>query len=315
MVLKRLRNRDGQYMVEFALALSVFVFFVFFVIDLGLLIYIHNTFYHGVARGARVAALGGSNDEIQDAVEKEAGSYLSTIFLIARPEQISVTPEEEINRVDGTEVLVKMDTTIGISLFGVSQLVVTKPVRSRMVVVQQNDADRDGCKDDLSGAGVACDSYDSFPETFQRDHRNTGSEDAYQFGGEDSDPDGDGIDWADDTVAIAYINNGICSGYYIYRPHNQPGSTDCGNIDGISGTVWESWFDGWYHAPEIWEDGTEAAPQLFERKLPRWHVDNSSLTYHVITLRTAYDSVNNGWEDKYDRTPQDPTTHGWENLY
>jgi len=305
-----IEGKRGQYMVEFALAFVIFVLFVFFVIDLGLLIYNHNLFYHGVAKGARVASLGGSNADVRDAVKEEiVGSYFPTVFLVARPDTVSVIPEAEINRVDGTEVLVKMDTTFGITLLFGSPLVFTKPIRSRAVIVQQNDTDRDGCKDSLSGVGVSCNSYDTFVNTYKRDHANSNQQDAYMFGGDDIDPDGDGVNWDADTVAIAYISNGGCDGYYIYRPNNQPGSVDCGNVGSISGAVWESWFDGWYHAPEIWDDASEAPPQFFERKLPRWQVDNSTLTYHIIELQTAYDSVNNGWEDKYDPTPEVAQTH------
>ncbi|MGM0380495.1 MAG: TadE/TadG family type IV pilus assembly protein [bacterium] len=306
-------NKKGQYMVEFALSFSIFIIFVIFVIDLGLLIYNHNLFYHGVARGAREAGLGGTNEEIRQAVRDEiVGSYFPTIFLKAEVESIDITPSEEILRVDGREVEVGMDPLFGIGLPFLGAIAVEKPISSRMVIIQQNDSDRDGCKDDFSGSTTPCNSYRNFSSTSAGDHNNNGIIDGYRFNGSDTDPDGDGNHWRGDTVAIAYFNNASCAGYYIYRPHNDGeriGPVDCGTVEGISGTVWEDWFDGWYHAPEVWDDGTESPLQLFERKLPRRAVDNSSLQSFVRILRTAYDSDNDGWEDRFDENPDDPTVH------
>ena len=312
-VVHLVNDDKGQYMVEFALAFAVFIIFVIFVLDLGLLIYNHNLFYHGVARGARVAGLGGSNEEIRQVVSDEiTGSYFPTIFLKSEIESVNITPSEEILRVDGREVEVGMEPLFGVGLPFLGAVAVEKPISSRMIIVQQNDRDRDGCKDEFTGTGTECDSYRYFPQTYAGDHRNNGVVDGYRFDGPDTDPDGDGIHWREDTVAIAYINNNQCEGYYIYRPHNEGdrvSPVDCGEIEGIEGSVWEDWFDGWYHAPEVWDDGSEAPLQLFERRLPRRQVDNSDLESHVITLRTAYDAVNNGWEDRFDESPNDPTTY------
>lgn len=298
-------------MVEFSLSFVIFIIFVIFVFDLGLLIYNHNLFYHGVARGARVAGLGGSNEEIRQEISDEvAGRYFPTIFLKAEIKSVDIIPTEEILRVDGREVEVRMNSVFGLGLPFLGAIAVEKPVSSRMIIVQQNDEDRDGCKDNL--AGTECNSYRNFSNTFAGDHSNNGVVDGYRFNGPDTDPDGDGIHWRADTVAIAYINNTSCSGYYIYRPHNagdRVSPEDCGTVEGISGTVWEAWFDGWYHTPEVWDDGSEAPPRIFERKLARRHVDNTAIESHVVILRTVYDADNDGWEDRFDEAFDDPTNY------
>lgn len=290
---------SGQYLVEFALAFTVFVFFVVFVIDIGLVIYNHNVFYRGVSIGAREASLGASNSDIEEAVGNFVEDrYLPGVFSVAHPsEGIQIRPSNEIDRVDGVEVVVNMDAEFGISLLQFLPLTAELPIRSRELIVQNNDDDRDGLKDSL--------------EANPRDHDNNGIVDEFRYDGPDADADGDGVGWASDTVAIAFVGPTApfnCPDYIIYRPNATAGSRGAtchflGNPD------WEIWFEGTYHAPEIWDDNSVALPKLYERRLPSWSVVNGPPFFIKRTLRTAYDSDNDGWEDKYDRFPDDPFRH------
>ncbi len=304
----RSSSSRGQYMVEFALAFVIFVIFVFLVIDLGFLIYNHNLYHFAVVEGARVGSLGGSNQAIMEKINQQIDQRtLPGILFLSRPGDVEIFPAAEIERVDGMDVKINLELFYGLGIFGFMQLI-ELPVSTQRLIIQYNDLDNDGCKDQLSGPGVPCNSYQEFSSTNPRDHRNTGVTDSYLFGGSQEDADGDGVSWEADTIAIGYTDGstGSCpAGYYLYRPHDQPLGSTC-EFGGISG--WDQGIisDGWYHAPEIWDDGSEAPQQMFPRRLPRWGVDNSSRPYIIRQLRTAHDTVNNGWLNKYDRYPQDP---------
>lgn len=297
---KSFRGERGQYLVEFALAFTMFVMFVIFVIDIGLVIYNHSVFYRGVSIGAREASLGASNQEIETAVGNFVEDrYLPGIFSVAHPsEGVQVEPDDEIDRVDGRIVIVNMDAEFGISLLQFFPLTIELPIRSRELIVQDNDDDRDGLKDSL--------------EANPQDHNNNGIVDELRFDGPDPDADGDGVGWASDTVAIAFVDPAApfnCQGYLIYRPNASAGSrTSTCTFNGNPN--WEQWFEGTYHAPEIWDDNSVALPKLYERRLPNWSVlNNGSIFFIKRTLRTAYDEDNDGWEDKYDDVDTDPLQH------
>ncbi len=308
MSLRAIADEQGQYMVEFALSFVVFVLFIFFVIDLGILIYNHNLFYHAVARGARQAGLGASNSEIKESAGQIVTSrYFPTLTFIAHPQPIQVKPEREMHRVDGREVRVSMDSIFGFSLLGMYQFTVELPVRSRTLIVQQNDQDRDGCKDSLEGPGKSCDGYQFFPNTNPNDHDNNGTVDEYRFDGSDTDADGDGIKWSGDTLTVAYMNNAVGAGYFISRQPSLP-LAGAANQD-PDGRWWEEWFGGTYHAPPIWDDKSEAPSKLFRRKVPSWPVKNSGRDEFMLDIRVEYDMDNDGWEDKFDDHPNNPLAH------
>lgn len=301
-------------MVEFALSFVIFALFVLFVIDLGLLIYNHNLFYHGMANAAREASIGASNQEIRRAADDFiVDDYFPTALMIAQPDTgFVIEPSREIHRVFGREVTVRMPTTFGFSLLGFSSVTISVPLQSTELITARNDADRDGCKDRLEGAGVSCEGFMNFANTTPSDHRNTGPVDQIYFDGPDNDADGDGADLLEDRVRIAYFENAPTIGgstYAINRPNNTPLSPGGAPTFDWNGRTWETWFDGRYHAPVIWDNGTESVPQAFPRTLPRAHVDNSSDTVTVRTLQAEYDRDNDAWEDKYDDNPNDPLSN------
>ncbi len=292
------REDGGQYMVEFALTFTIFIMFVTVVVDLGLMIYNHNLFYHATYRGARQASLGASNSEIAETVKSYAvDNYYPGLFMVARPtDQLQIEPSDEIDRVQGRTVRVSLETTFGFNLLAMQPITATLPVSSESLVHVQNDDDRDGQKDKL--------------ESNPKDHDNNGSVDALSFGGSDRDADDDGTDLPDDTVKVAYFDGvavsglGTYSGYAIERPNN---TSVCADFVWpiASGRDWEKppCFNGTYHAPEIWDNGRYAPSQLFPRKLPRKQVQQSSDTIFIRTLRTDRDSDNDGYIDKYDSEP------------
>jgi hypothetical protein len=114
------------------------------------------------------------------------------------------------------------------------------------------------------------------------------------------------LNWGADTAAIMSTTGvGTCGqGYYIHRPTRTTGPT-CS----YRGVAWETWFNGRYHAPEIWDDRSKAEAQLFSRELPGWNIRNSSNTVHIRYLRLDHDWDNDGWIDKYDDDFMDPTEH------
>lgn len=306
---------DAQYMVEFALAFVIFIFFIFFVIDLSLFIYNHNVLYHGTVNAVEVAANGATNAEIKNELHRTGiENYIPSPMSRVAIDTITLTPSEEMLRVRGKEAEVRLETTMGLLLMGVYPMTFDVDFSSRQLITQTNDADRDGCKDALEGAGNQCDSYRFFSDTFRDDHDNDDEIDIFRFDGLDDNADNDpSPSPQEDTVAIAYIDLINCTGYYIYRPNN-PASRispeSCGTVAGISGTVWESWFDGWYHAPEVWDNNFLAQGLLFRRKLPKWSVTNhSNINWNVRILQTEHDRDNDGWIDKYDGVFNDPEQH------
>lgn len=309
-------STDGQYMVEFALSLSVFIFFMLLVMDLGLLIYNHNLFYNAVYRGARQASLGATNDEVRNTVTSYIeDSYFPTLTMISHPDGgVQIRPDQEIDRVQGTSVRVSMDTTFGISMFAMYPLTISVPIRSEELITIRNDDDRDGLKDQL--------------EANPRDHDNDGSDDSYQFDGPDLDADGDGANDQSDTVVIGYFENvnvnlpvscpisvtclsGFYSGYAIVRPNNPLSTVTACSAFSWNGLTWQSnpCFDGDYHAREVWDNSGEAPLSFFSKDLPTYHVDNGSDLVYTRTLSAVRDSDNDGWIDKYDDSPNDVTDH------
>lgn len=299
---------SGQYLVEFGLSFVVFMMFVFFVIDMGLLIYNHNVFYHGVFVGARKASLGASNRTIRTTVVNQVvPDYLPTLLMRAHPDTgVTIRPSREIERVEGTTVTVEMDTTFGLTLLGFYTMTLAVPISSQALIIADNDRDRDGCKDSLESGSTSCSGYRDFTATYPQDHDNDGTADEYLFGGPDADADNDGISIQDETVEIAFFENPPTGspGYAISR-----GTGPAGGSFSVGGTVWETWFEGRYHAPVLWDDGTQTPPQGFARRFPKWHVENSSDTIDRRTLFSSFDSDNDGWEDKHDNAPVSPTVH------
>jgi len=212
------------------------------------------------------------------------------------------------------------------------------------VVIQNNDEDRDGCKDELEGTpaspGPWCDGFSNTPfsptfnATVRRDHFNDrdglADTDVYLFGasGPNADIDADStlpgqIDdrTGGDSVVVGYfeaVGLGISDSYAIYRPISKPTAATCGPAGNLNtspgswldGTQWEDCFDGSYHAPELWSSGVEHPAELFPRRLPVLHVEQlPSVTYDTRVLNAAYDWDNDGWEDKYDEFVTDPTRH------
>lgn len=303
------RSESGQYLVEFSLSFVVFMLFVFFVIDMGLMIYNHNVFYHGVFVGAREASLGADNETIQSTVVNEVvPNYFPTLFMRAHPDTgINIHPSDEIERVSGTTVTVEMNTTFGMTLIGLYTMTLEVPISSRALIVSENDEDRDGCKDKLEGPNQPCDGYRYFTSTFPQDHDNDGFQDQYIFNGSDPDADNDGIPIQDETVRVGFFQNTPSGSDVFAIQRSDTAAAGPGFTRG--GDYWETWFDGGYHAPVLWHDDTQSTNQNFSRKLPRWHVDNSSDTVFKRTLFSAYDADNDGWEDKYDDAPYNPLKH------
>jgi hypothetical protein len=54
----RLKMRQGQTLVEFALILPVFILLVMFIFDMGRAVYYYSVLYNAVREGARSAAVG-----------------------------------------------------------------------------------------------------------------------------------------------------------------------------------------------------------------------------------------------------------------
>lgn len=91
-----LKKKRGQAIVEFALVLPIFVLLVFGILEFGILFHHYMVVTAASREGARTAALGGTNAEVQAVVSAAAasvdnGSLASTVTPAARVKGESVT--------------------------------------------------------------------------------------------------------------------------------------------------------------------------------------------------------------------------------
>jgi hypothetical protein len=265
-------------MVEFGLTFVFFIFVVLATINMMLVAYNLNLAQRTSWEAARKAGVGATNDEVADVIYREFFSKMfASPFMISKPDWGNndwILPFNQAERVQGREATVTLRYTIGFSFLAMSNIQATFPVATRLVVIAQNDEDRDGLHDQLS---------DNFPS----DHNNNGTADGGP-GHLTADDDGDGIPNYRDRGEIKW--NGTA---YMMRTMNAAGA-------------WSGWASnariatGFFAAPQIHtlSDGAlfYAPAPLRKQAIPR-HRDGTSGEI-VIGVDLSYDLNNNGWEDK-----------------
>jgi len=110
------KAQHGQVTVEFALVFSFFVFFMLSLINFGLAIHNYITVTHAIHEGAQVAARGGTDAEIKEAVLKHIVSgYVETPLMKGRIDGVYIYPEEAA-RSQGEAVTVGIEYNVGLAV-------------------------------------------------------------------------------------------------------------------------------------------------------------------------------------------------------
>lgn len=102
-----IRKQSGQGIVEFALSITLLIFIVFGIIDFGRIFSAYLTLNHASREAARIASVGGSDDEIQR-IAIGASKVLNIEEII-----IKISPQTERSR--GEFVTIDMSYPISIS--------------------------------------------------------------------------------------------------------------------------------------------------------------------------------------------------------
>ena len=101
MFAKRLKNKKGQSIVEFALVLPLLLLLLAGIVDFGRIMNAYLVTNYASREGVRQAALGQTDSVITDTVKRVAGNLDPTIL------QIQITPSKS-SRVRGTETTVRV---------------------------------------------------------------------------------------------------------------------------------------------------------------------------------------------------------------
>lgn len=271
------RDTSGQYMVEFALSLIIFVAVTIGVVELMLMGYDFNLAQRASWEAARKTAIGQSNTQINDFVDTMlVQGWISGMALVTHPTFTSttlVTPNNQMDRVEGKEAQVNFGFTFGLVMPGLSQFTTTIPVRSRLVITAKNDEDRDGI-------------HDAVGDPSPGDHDDDGVTD-----GVDTDDDGDG--WLDavDSALITTVGTA---------------STTVTNFGILTFAI----TDDNFHCPVFYQlSGGRVQREplaLFPRMIPRDRYAANGNATIVTLIDLSFDEDNDRYEDKFDAAPTDP---------
>ncbi|MFT4416832.1 TadE/TadG family type IV pilus assembly protein [Fredinandcohnia humi] len=102
-----IQKQDGQGIVEFALSITVLIFLLFGIVDFGRIFSAYLTLNHASREAARVASVGGSNEEIQR-IAFEASEVLKS-------ENVEVLISPQLNRSRGDFVTIHLSYPISVS--------------------------------------------------------------------------------------------------------------------------------------------------------------------------------------------------------
>ena len=124
-----MKKTSGQSLVEFAIILPIFLFFVMILIDLGRIVYFYNVLHNSVREGARYGVIY-PNDaaQIQSIVKSSAvgldQSRIQVVVLalpVADPKTVQVDVEYEfppvtplVKAIIGTDIILKSSTTMNV---------------------------------------------------------------------------------------------------------------------------------------------------------------------------------------------------------
>ena len=90
---QKMKADQGQALVEFALAISLLLILIVGMMEFGLVFHTYLSLDHAALEGARVGALGGSDEAIIDKVHEVVSADVDSQYL-----QVKITPQSSIRR-------------------------------------------------------------------------------------------------------------------------------------------------------------------------------------------------------------------------
>jgi Flp pilus assembly protein TadG len=111
------RRSTGQALVEFALAIPIFILLVFGLIDIGRLVYVNNAVSQGAREGARYGSVQGRSHDAADRTDLAA--YTRGVLTAVPNPTVTVTCEVNGTTVTscGTNDLLVVNVTSPVSMF------------------------------------------------------------------------------------------------------------------------------------------------------------------------------------------------------
>ncbi|GAB6174609.1 hypothetical protein JCM15765_40870 [Paradesulfitobacterium aromaticivorans] len=120
MVIKRLKHENGQAALELALVIPLLLLLIFAVTEMGRVGYAYITVNNAARAGARVASVGGNDQDILTSIDNSA-SFLDLSAL-----NVQISPGESV-RQSGQDVTVEVEYPVQL-IIPVIQGVIPNPV-------------------------------------------------------------------------------------------------------------------------------------------------------------------------------------------
>lgn len=269
-------------MVEFALTFIVFIFVIIGIVNLMLVAYNFNLGQRVAWEAARKASIGASNAELADFIYNQfATKFFATPFLVSAiqfDKNTFIVPNNEFNRVRDATVTVNIGFRTRFVMFSeMASVGASFPIQSSIVVIANNDLDRDGRYDTTTINGSA--------DNLTNDHDNDGRNDVTT----DTDDDADGRSDATDTGVVMY-QSGV--GYVI--------KTTAGFATNAKINP-----SGQFFARVIYTLSDQATRDSgpyphFPQQIPRDLYATNGTTQMTYELDLSQDRNNNGWDDRWD---------------
>lgn len=140
-------GKTGQYLVEFAMAIVIFIFVFVSFVELGLAVYNYRLMNAAAISAARLGVKGATDDEMKWYILQRVGSLYPTAFLKVDfgPRSVEITPSYA-DRMQGTMLTVRIDLIQGVSLAGYFFMKIDFPISVNMPMACDVylDTDADG---------------------------------------------------------------------------------------------------------------------------------------------------------------------------
>jgi len=282
-------KRRGQYMVEFAMTFIFFIGVTLAVINMILMAYNFNLFQRVSWEVARKASLGAENGILAQIIYDDLITKLfASPFLVSAVEfdrTTFIVPNNLSERTEGTRVDINLAYRSGFAFLQGAGIYARFPVKTSLIVIARNDADRDGFYD-TTFAGALNDSR-------QLDHDNDGLPDATDVND----------DWRVAGAAAAddggnFRPDTSDRGFVKYNATTQRYEMDTGLGFGFATRINRD--SGLFFCRvndfSVFGVSSPGPYPIAPRKVPRNYSDTGANPI-ITSLDLSYDNNNNGWDD------------------
>lgn len=279
-------------MVEFAMTFVFFIFVTIAIINLILLAYNFNLAQRVSWEVARKAALGAPTGTLKEMVYDDLiTKFFASPFLVSAMEWDSktlVSPEDRLARVQGEFVTINFAYRAGFSFLEGGGIYAQFPIQTKLLVLEPNDADRDGF-------------YDTSTISTLADTR-TSNHDADLYINDVDDPDDDNDDLADGIDYGELMYNSTLSRYEYSVPALGIGFTPLPNGRDVTGLYFARVINV-YKLGDALPDSTAYRAVVYPARpqvIPRNPDPNPATPPIILRVDLSYDVNNDAWEDMAD---------------